>query len=152
MAITAKFVHTNLIAKDWKTLAAFYETVFGCSPVPPERHLSDLWVAEATGIPDAEIHGIHLRLPGYDDSGPTLEIFQYNQHQTRLLKAVNQPGFGHIAFAVDDIEAARDAVLEAGGGIVGKLTTVTIPNAGAIAFIYLTDPEGNIIELQKWQV
>ena len=152
MTIAAKFVHTNLIAKDWKALAAFYESVFGCVPIPPERHLSDTWVTEATGVSNAEIHGIHLRLPGYGDSGPTLEIFQYNQHQTRQIKAVNQLGFGHIAFAVDDIEAARDAVLEAGGGTVGKLTTVNIPNAGTITFVYLTDPERNIIELQKWTV
>lgn len=150
MAIAAKFTHTNLVASDWKALATFYESVFGCVPVPPERHLSEAWVAEATGVPHAEIHGIHLRLPGYGDSGPTLEIFQYNQKQARHLKAVNQPGFGHIAFAVDDVEAARTAVLEAGGGTVGELTTVTIPDAGTITFVYLTDPEGNILELQKW--
>jgi predicted enzyme related to lactoylglutathione lyase len=93
---------------------------------------------------------MHLRLPGYGDTGPTLEIFQYNYDQEYDLKAINQPGFAHIAFAVDDVEMARDAVLEAGGGIVGQLTTVKIPNAGTITFIYVTDPEGNIIELQKW--
>lgn len=150
MAIQTKFVHTNLIAQDWEKLAEFYEQVFGCTRVPPERHLTEKWLEDATGIPDAEIYGIHLRLPGYGDTGPTLEIFQYNYHQERHLKAINQPGFAHIAFAVDDVEAARDAVIEAGGGVVGELTTVGISNAGKITFIYLTDPEGNIIELQKW--
>jgi catechol-2,3-dioxygenase len=28
---------------------------------------------------------------------------------------------------------------------------VDIPDAGIITFIYMTDPEGNIIELQKWE-
>jgi predicted enzyme related to lactoylglutathione lyase len=150
MSIHAKFVHTNLIAKDWRTLADFYEKVFGCTRILPERHLSGKWLEDATGVPDAEIHGIHLRLPGYGDTGPTLEIFQYNQHQDRSLKAVNQPGLAHIAFAVDDVGAARDAVIKAGGSVIGELTTVDVPNAGKITFIYLTDLEGNIIELQKW--
>jgi hypothetical protein len=30
----AKYKHTNLIAGDWKKFAAFYEKVFGCTPVP----------------------------------------------------------------------------------------------------------------------
>jgi len=150
MAIQAKFVHTNLIAQDWKKLAGFYERVFGCTRVPPERQLTEKWLENATGVPEAKIYGIHLRLPGYGDTGPTLEIFQYNHLRKRSLKAVNQPGFVHIAFAVGDVEAARDAVIEAGGGVVGELTTVDIPKAGKITFIYLTDPEGNILELQQW--
>src|SRR5678815_5648625 len=29
-----RYVHTNLIARDWRALARFYEDVFGCVPVP----------------------------------------------------------------------------------------------------------------------
>jgi predicted enzyme related to lactoylglutathione lyase len=56
----------------------------------------------------------------------------------------------HIAFAVDDVEAARDAVIAAGGGIVGQIVSVDIPGAGEVTFVYATDPEGNILELQRW--
>jgi len=31
------------------------------------------------------------------------------------------------------------------------MVTVNIPDAGTITFIYMTDPEGNIIELQRWE-
>ena len=151
MTIQAKFVHTNLIARNWKRLAVFYETVFGCVPVPPERDLSGQWLDEVTGIADAHIQGIHLRLPGYQgESGPTLEIFQYNRFKSEMEPAVNLPGFAHIAFAVDDVEVAQNAVIEAGGGGVGKRVSVDIPGAGSITLIYATDPEGNIVELQKW--
>lgn len=150
MGIQTKYVHTNLIAQDWKKLAAFYEQVFGCTRVLPERNLSGKWLKEATGVPDAEIQGVHLRLPGYGNTGPTLEIFQYNHQQEKLPAAVNRPGFGHIAFAVDDVAAAREAIFAAGGGVVGELTTVEISGAGKITFVYLTDPEGNILELQQW--
>jgi predicted enzyme related to lactoylglutathione lyase len=148
MAIESRFIHTNIIALDWKRLAAFYEDVFGCTPVPPERALSGKWLEGATGVPGAQIHGIHLRLPGYGEDGPTLEIFQYNQVEKRGITAINRPGFAHIAFTVDDVESSRDAVVAAGGGVLGELVSTDIPGAGTISFVYATDPEGNIIELQ----
>ena len=40
----AKCKHINLIARDWQKLAAFYEQVFGCARIPPERHLSGEWL------------------------------------------------------------------------------------------------------------
>lgn len=152
MNITAKFVHTNIVAQDWKALAAFYEHVFGCTRIPPERDLSGKWLEEATGVPNAALRGVHLRLPGYGETGPTLEIFQYQQPLEKAPTAIHRPGLTHIAFAVDDVAAAREAVLAAGGGEVGKLTTVAIPGAGQITFVYLTDPEGNILELQQWHM
>ena len=42
--------------------------------------------------------------------GPTLEIFNYNILKDRPDVAVNRPGFGHIAFVVDDVPAAREAL------------------------------------------
>jgi hypothetical protein len=74
-----KFTQTNLIAKDWERLARFYENVFGCIRLLPERNLSDKWINDATSLSDISIKGVHLRLPGYGDTGPILEIFQYNK-------------------------------------------------------------------------
>ena len=150
MSIQARFVHTNLIAQDWKKLATFYEQVFGCTPVPPERDLAGQWLDDATRVLNARIHGMHLRLPGYGDTGPTLEIFQYDQEEERPGTSINRPGFAHVAFAVDDVQAAQDAVVAAGGSALGERVTVDIPGAGHITFVYATDPEGNIIELQHW--
>ena len=150
MTIQARFVHTNLVAKDWIRLARFYQQVFGCVMVPPERRLEGKWLEDATGVPDAQIRGAQLRLPGYGEEGPTLEIFQYDQEEGRPKTAVNRPGFAHIAFAVEEVEAAREAVIAAGGGVVGEIVSVEIPPAGKVIFVYVTDPEGNIIELQHW--
>jgi len=147
----AKYTHTNIVARDWRKVAEFYEQVLGCEPVPPERHAVGQWVEQCTGVPGAEVRGIHLRLPGYGDKGPTLEIFQYNKEEKRSNTAINRPGFAHLAFEVDDVEAAREEVLAAGGRCIGDLVTVEIAGAGTITLIYMTDPEGNIIELQKWE-
>ncbi len=37
MIQSPRYVHTNLIARDWRLLAQFYTGVFGCEFVPPER-------------------------------------------------------------------------------------------------------------------
>jgi predicted enzyme related to lactoylglutathione lyase len=148
--ISAQYVHTNLVSKDWKRLAAFYEGVFGCVPIPPERDLSGKWIEAVTGVPGARIQGMHLRLPGYGNEGPTLEIFQYNRLADESPPAVNRQGYAHIAFAVNDVAVARAAVLAAGGGMVGEILSMEIPGKGGITFVYVTDPEGNVIELQRW--
>ena len=149
MCLDARFVHTNLVARDWRALAAFYECVFGCTRVLPERDLAGQWLDDATGLQDAQIRGVHLRLPGYGDSGPTLEVFQYGERLEPPPTAPNRPGFGHIAFAVDDVDAACDAIIRAGGNLVGEIVHVEIRGAGTIAFAYATDPEGNIVEVQR---
>ncbi len=148
--LQARYAHTNLIADDWHALADFYQRVFGCVPVPPERDLSGPIMEAGTGLPGVHVRGIHLRLPGYGDTGPTLEIFNYNTLEERPATAVNRPGFGHVAFAVDDVLAARDAVLAAGGRSVGEVVTTSIATGAKVTWCYVTDPEGNIIELQAW--
>jgi predicted enzyme related to lactoylglutathione lyase len=148
MSLQARYVHTNLIAHDWRALADFYQRVFGCVPVPPERDLSGPIMEAGTGVPGAHLRGLHLRLPGYGDAGPTLEIFNYNVLEEKPVTAVNRPGFGHIAFAVDDVHAAREAVLAAGGRTVGEVVTVQIASGAQVTWCYVTDPEGNVIELQ----
>jgi lactoylglutathione lyase len=148
--MSLKFVHTNLVAKDWKSLADFYIKVFECHPKPPERDLQGQWLDQATNLNNAHIRGVHLVLPGYPDDPLTLEIFQYSEELPEQLKVVNRPGFGHIAFAVDDVAKILAEVIENGGGRVGELVATDIDGAGWINFVYARDPEGNIIEIQKW--
>jgi predicted enzyme related to lactoylglutathione lyase len=150
MSINAKFVHTNIIAKDWQLIANFYQKLFGCIPVLPERDLQGEKIAAGTGIPNAHLRGVHLRLPGYGDNGPTLEILNYNILQNREQTAVNRPGFGHIAFAVNDVLTAQKAVLQAGGQSVGEIVTIGLASGAKVTWCYVSDPEGNIIELQSW--
>ncbi len=148
--LQARYVHTNLIAADWQALAHFYETVFGCVRVPPERDLAGPAMEAGTGLPAAHLRGVHLRLPGYGETGPTLEIFTYDYMVDRPPAAVNRPGFGHVAFSVADVAAARAAVLAAGGRPVGEVVTVAVAGGGLITWCYVSDPEGNILELQSW--
>lgn len=146
-----KYAHTNLIAKDWKRLSTFYQDVFGCVPIPPERDLSGEWLDKATGLSESHICGVHLRLPGYGDDGPTLELFQYGLMPEHPSVNLSTPGFSHIAFAVDDVPATTRVVFDYGGSAVGALTVRDVPGVGLLTFQYVADPEGNIIEVQHWK-
>ncbi len=146
-----KYVHTNIIADDWEKLAQFYQDVFDCVPVPPQRQLSGAWLDRGTGVPNASLQGMHLRLPGYGDAGPTLEIYRYEHMENRPATVANRKGLGHLAFAVDDVAEVRARVLAAGGTDVGQITETVVEGVGKLTFTYMADPEGNIIEIQHWE-
>jgi catechol 2,3-dioxygenase-like lactoylglutathione lyase family enzyme len=150
MPIPARYVHTNLTTRDWRRLARFYCDVFGCVPQPPERDLSGAWLDQLTALPGAHLTGLHLRLPGHGDHGPTLEIFSYDQMVEGTRPVVNEPGFGHLAFQVGDVAAALAAVLAAGGSPVGGISSTDVPGVGRLCVVYARDPDGNILELQSW--
>jgi siroheme synthase-like protein len=149
-AIEARYVHTNLIAHDWRRLVDFYVRVFGCRPVGPERDLSGAWLVDGTGVRGAHIQGRHLRMPGLGDAGPTLEIFGYDEVLAQGPPAANRAGFTHLAFAVGDVPEALRAVVGAGGSAHGKVVSHEVPGVGMLTFTYAADPEGNLIELQHW--
>ena len=78
-----RYAHTNIVCRDWRALSRFYIEVFDCQPVPPERDLKGAWLDRATGLRNAHLTGQHLRLPGFGEHGPTLEIFQYDEMPPR---------------------------------------------------------------------
>jgi predicted enzyme related to lactoylglutathione lyase len=150
MPIRAKYVHTNLIAREWKRLVHFYTDVFGCEPKGAERDMSGAWLDSVTPLRNAHLRGVHLHLPGYRDDGPTLEIFSYDQVIECDLPVANKCNFAHVAFAVDDVDKALQAVIAAGGSAVGNIATTKVDGVGMLRVVYARDPEGNIVELQKW--
>jgi len=145
-----KYVHTNIISKDWRQLAQFYIKVFDCQLVPPERNQSGKWLDTCTGVTHAHITGVHLRLPGYGENGPTLEIYSYDKMEEKPSPLANRKGFGHIAFEVENVAAILQKVLQYGGSKQGAISGKFVKGVGYITVIYAKDPEGNLLELQNW--
>ena len=145
-----KYVHTNIISKDWKRLSDFYIEVFECKIRPPKRELKGKWLELGSGVRNAQLEGVHLILPGYGEGGPTLEIFTYTTNLEKPLPPkANREGYGHLAFHVDDVEKTLEKIIKCGGSKIGDITTKEFP-FGKLTFTYATDPDGNIIELQRW--
>jgi len=147
----SRYAHTNLVARDWHRLATFYRELFGCELVPPERSYSGAALEAGTGVPGATVAGVHLRLPGHGPGGPTLEIYTYSRPVDAAPHQVNQPGFAHLAFEVDSVADARAQVLAAGGRAVGEIVVLAPAPGSRVTWCYVTDPEGNVIELQSWE-
>jgi len=145
------YSHTNLIAKDVEKIIAFYTNVLGCRSIGQKRDLSGSWVDRLTGIPGAHIFGEHLALPGYDEGGPTLEVFGYDNVISHAAPGVNASGFTHIAFAVDSVADTLKSALAHGGGQIGELVETRYTDGRVLTVVYATDPEGNILELQSWR-
>ena len=146
-----KYVHTNIIARDWKKLSLFYQRVFGCKPIPPQRDLRGDWLNRLTGIPEAHIAGEHLALPGYDGNHPTLEIFSYDSMKDSNLKTIDSIGLAHLAFEVEDVDSVLKKIIQEGGEQLGEKISTEYPNKVTATFVYAKDIEGNLIELQNWK-
>ena len=145
-----RFAHTNIAARDWKSLSEFYIKVFDCKSKPPKRELSGQWLDRGTGLQNAALEGIHLLLPGHGENGPTLEIFSYEKmHDGGHIEA-NSVGLTHIAFEVDDVDQTLEEAMKNGGQLLGKVTERTVEGVGELKSVYFRDPEGNIVEIQSW--
>jgi len=77
-------------------------------------------------------------------------VFQYSELATDVERAVNRPGFAHIAFSVASVPAARAEVLAHGGAPIGEVVTLTTATGDRVTWCYVADPEGNALELQSW--
>lgn len=148
MTIECKYLHTNLTVRNIERMRAFYIDVFGCVPLRDINHLTGKWIEDITSVENGEIKYVHLRFPGYGESGPELELVQYLNPTKKFDITPDTYGFGHLSFGVKDVHKALEEIVAAGGGCVGKVVTTDVPKRGRLTEVYATDPEGNIIELQ----
>lgn len=141
-----KLAHINLVARDAKALAAFYVNVFECEYLREPKILSGENVSRGNGLPNSEIYSIWLKLP--ECNAPFLEIHEHKVMHDRQLPRVNEPGFGHLSFQMENLSAVLLALIEAGGMQVGEITDFgSVGTPFLIA--YGRDPEGNILELEQ---
>ncbi len=148
--MSIRYAHTNIVARDWKRLTDFYIKVFDCRPKPPERNQSGAWLEKGTGVANAALQGMHLTLPGHGAEGPTLEIYQYREVIDSNKPSPNSKGLGHLAFEVDNVYEILEKALKLGATKIGEISENMVKGVGTIQFIYIYDPEDNIIELQSW--
>ncbi|MEI3852060.1 MULTISPECIES: VOC family protein [Ensifer] len=141
-----KLAHINLVARDADALAAFYMNVLKCEPLREPRMLSGEKVSRGNGVANSEIYTIWLKFPALDR--PFLEIHEHKAIHDRSQPRVNEPGFGHLSFQMDDIRAVLSEVIQAGGSQIGEITDFGTKDKPYL-IAYARDPEGNILELEQ---
>lgn len=146
-----KYTHTNINTPNWEKLSKFYETVFDMKFVPPLRDLYGEWYNRLTGIDNARVKGCHMLLPGYGEEGPTIEFFTWENPDGTPSNKLNGQGMGHLAFAVENVEAKVQQLLDNGGTVYGPVVKQYYPLKGqTLTACFAKDPDGNAIEIQRW--
>lgn len=150
-----RLAHVSITAKDMTGLREFYEKALGFVVSRPERGFSGDWLGKGTGVPGAGIKRVHLRLPDAGEGGAHLELIEYSgATQDTSPPAADRAGLRHVAFetgSAEELARLRDRIIGNGGGDLGEISEKEIDGLGTVTFVYMTDPEGNIIELLNWR-
>lgn len=91
------------------------------------------------------IRGLMLR----HDSGMRLELFEHADSAAGIqgatpIESLATRGYGHFAFAAQNIDLVFARALEAGASAVVEPSPSPEPG---VRFAFLSDPEGNLVEL-----
>lgn len=139
-----RFDQTKFLANDVQSLSRFYIEALDCEIVVDPQEVDEA-VSRAVGVPDATISLSILRLPGRGDHGPVLELYAVEGPRPDGWDYTS--GQGQIAFEVDNLDVSIGRVVAAGGSRLGEVVEWTAPSGAVARFVYLRDPEGNIIDL-----
>jgi catechol 2,3-dioxygenase-like lactoylglutathione lyase family enzyme len=141
-------LHTGLTVSDLDRSIAFYRDLLGLEVIA-RWDSGQPYLRAIVGYSDAELRIALLRLPGPGGAvGHHIELLEYRRPRgARGDASTYNPGNGHVAFMVDDLEAIY-ADLK-GRGVRFKSAPVDIThgrNAGGRA-VYFFDPDDITLEM-----
>lgn len=133
------FAHTAIVSPDMPRLLAFYAMLTGQDATRQGAFGPDPKFDRVAGITDARFDGGWLRLPNAE-----LEFWQYHQPQTTAVarRPMNAPGWNHVCFESDDLQADLQRLSAQGIELHGPSQDV-----GSATVIFGRDPDGNVFEL-----
>lgn len=136
--------HTGIQVQSLQRSVAFYRDLLGLELVFEWNPVAE-YLGELVGYPDVDMHIAVLRIPRSD---LFLELLEYRGVEREPVDTrTANPGTGHIAFGVDDVDALYEELTAAGVASVSRPVTPTIgPNRGGRA-VYMIDPDGFRVEL-----
>jgi catechol 2,3-dioxygenase-like lactoylglutathione lyase family enzyme len=137
--------HVGITVKDLDASIRFYHDVLGLEfSNEPSPWFEGEELSSGVGVPGAALRQVSLRL-----GETTLELLEYRSPpgETEAPLPSNSLGASHVAFLVDDIEAAKTQ-LESKG--VEFFSSVNVVDDGVLAgwrWVYFSDPDGYPLEL-----
>jgi catechol 2,3-dioxygenase-like lactoylglutathione lyase family enzyme len=136
------FNHTSFTVSDLDRAIAFFREVLGFE-VTSKAPRDPAMIRRVTGVPGADVMIAYVQGPGH-----CIELIEYlGPEDRRSVKARPcDTGFAHMAFDVDDIEAAISAAEAHQVRPIAPPATIDQgPNRGA-KVAYLRDPDAITIE------
>jgi glyoxylase I family protein len=137
-----RLTHIGVCVSDWKRSLRFYRDVLGFT------YLSELQVAGEPSNTLLQLDNVELRAIYLERDGTRIELLHYASPGHRAgasLRPMNQLGLTHLSLRVDNLAATLANLKGAGVQILDR-THIDIPAFEAAA-IFITDPDGTLIEL-----
>ena len=148
MVTIQRLRHVAMVVEDLELMIAFYTSVFGLQVIQRYETAAEEF-RRGVDLPEARAKAAHLQVP---NSPVQIEMFQYAdspQPDARRSRA-DVPGYRHMAFVVDDLDQACVRLRELGIEFFSDPISLRLPDSsGSVRFVYFTDPEGNIVELNE---
>ncbi|MEM9351918.1 MAG: VOC family protein [Planctomycetota bacterium] len=137
--------HVGITVADMERSLRFYTELLNAEIIL-DTTVSSPGLSRTVSVPDAELHIVLMQL-----GNTVLELIDY-AHQTgqRILADNSQPGAMHVAFEVNDIDAAYQELTERGVEFNAPPYTFTDddgPGVAGIRIAYFRDPDGNQLEM-----
>lgn len=141
--------HVGFTVPDLEAATRFFVDVIGCEYVYSLGPLSDdrgNWMSEHLGVPArARIREIRFLRCAF---GPNFELFEYDVSDQHLAPPRNcDVGGHHLAFYVDDFDAALNYLRSNGIAILGKPTVRSSGPSAGQTWVYFLAPWGMQLEL-----
>lgn len=129
-----------------ETVLGFYRDLLGMTVVADET-LSGEQLEATVGIPGARIRVVEL---SFGSGTPFIELLQYLAPVGNRVEArACDPGTGHVAFLVEDLDSVHRRLSDAGVNFMGSPAEITGGYFKGDRTVYCEDPEGWLVEL--WQ-
>ena len=145
--------HVNLVVDDIEAMIAFYRDRIGLR-LGRRATITGSWIEAVTGLA-----GVVADVALLEADGPTgVELIHYRTPEGARpagLAAPNTKGLRHVAFQVDRIGPAVEAMRAAGVELFGDVQTVPSAQVDYAdrtkRIVYCLDPEGNLVELCSFE-
>jgi len=140
-----RFSHVGICVTDVESSLRFYQDFLGFQPVH-ELEIRGKATARLLRLEKVELRALFL-----ERDGVRIELLHYatpGHIGEPTPRAMNQIGLTHLSIQVEDIDEVLAGVEPAGGRVL-KETIVSVEQTGARA-VFLTDPDGTLIELVQW--
>jgi catechol 2,3-dioxygenase-like lactoylglutathione lyase family enzyme len=131
--------HTAIVTPDIDRLTRFYAMLTGIEIHQRGDFGPDAKFDLVAGVPGVEFLGAWMRLANAE-----LEFWQYRQPETHAVPPIDfrQPGWNHLCFESDDIDADHARLVAAGVDIHQPPTPF-----GTARIFFGRDPDGNVFEV-----
>jgi len=145
MSRKAAIVHIGITVKNIDVFIGFYQTYFGFEVkhrgvFPPE------FIADAPTLYRLE-NGTYSDFAFLESpNGIVLELFQFSNMLPEEEPVWNRPGYHHICLKVENVPELYKVMAEA--GVVFFFEPKQMGPSPDAHWVFLKDPDGNMIELQ----